>query len=43
MDNKLRETTKLCEEIMNRKRQVKGKPGHVVQIIRIKSGELTAR
>ena len=32
MDNKLRETTKLCVEIMNRKRQVKGKLGHVVQI-----------
>ena len=32
MDNKLRETTKLCVEITNRKRQVKGKLGHVVQI-----------
>ena len=32
MDKKLRETTKLCVEIMNCKRQVKGKLGHVVQI-----------
>ena len=32
MDKKLRETTNLCVEIMNRKRQVKGKLGHVVQI-----------
>ena len=32
MDKKLRETTKLCVEIMNRKQQVKGKLGHVVQI-----------
>ena len=32
MDNKLLETTKLCEEIMKRKRQVKEKLGHVVQI-----------
>ena len=32
MDSKLRETTNLREEIMNRKRQVKGKSGHVVQI-----------
>ena len=29
---KLRETTNLCVEIMNSKRQVKGKLGHVVQI-----------
>ena len=29
---KLRETTNLFVEIMNRKRQVKGKLGHVVQI-----------
>ena len=28
---KLREATNLCEEIMNSKRQVKGKLGHVVQ------------
>ena len=34
MDKKLRETTNLCEEIMNSKRQVKGKLGHVVQIWR---------
>ena len=27
MDKKLRETTNLCEEIMNSKRQVKGKLG----------------
>ena len=32
MDKKLRETTSLCVEIMNRKRQVKGKLGHLVQI-----------
>ena len=32
MDKKLRETTYLCVEIMNSKRQVKGKIGHVVQI-----------
>ena len=32
MDKKLRETTNLCVEIMNRKRQVMGKLGHVVQI-----------
>ena len=32
MDKKLRETTKSCVEIMNRKRQVKGKLCHVVQI-----------
>ena len=29
---KLRETTNLCVEIMNSKRQVKEKLGHVVQI-----------
>ena len=32
MDKKLRETTNLCVEIMNSKRQVKEKLGHVVQI-----------
>ena len=32
MDKKLRETTYICVEIMNSKRQVKGKIGHVVQI-----------
>ena len=32
MDKKLRETTKLCVEIMNSRRQAKGKLGHVVQI-----------
>ena len=32
MDKKLRETTNLCVEIINSKRQVKGKLGHVVQI-----------
>ena len=32
MDKKLRKTTYLCVEIMNSKRQVKGKIGHVVQI-----------
>ena len=31
MDKKLRETTNLFAEIMNCKRQVKGKLGHVVQ------------
>ena len=30
MNKKLRETTNLCVEIMNSKRQVKGKLGHVV-------------
>ena len=30
-DKKLRETTNLCIEIMNSKRQVMGKLGHVVQ------------
>ena len=30
MDKKLRETTNLCVEIMNSKRQVKEKLGHVV-------------
>ena len=32
MDKKLRETTHLCVEVMNSKRQVKGKLGHLVQI-----------
>ena len=32
MDKKLRETTNLGVEIMNSKRLVKGKLGHVVQI-----------
>ena len=33
MDKKLREITNLCVEIINRKkRQVKGKLGHVVQL-----------
>ena len=32
MDIKLHETTDLCVEIMNSKRQVKGKLGHVVEI-----------
>ena len=32
MDINLRETTNLGVEIMNSKRQVKGKLGHVVQI-----------
>ena len=32
MDEKLRETTNLCVEIMNSKRQVMGKLGHVLQI-----------
>ena len=32
MDTKLCETTNLCVKIMNSKRQVKGKLGHVVQI-----------
>ena len=31
MDKKLRETTNLSVEIMNSKRQVMGKLGHVVQ------------
>ena len=31
MDKKLREATNLCEEIMNSKRQVKEKLGHVVK------------
>ena len=30
MDKKLRETTDLCVEIMNSKRKVNGKLGHVV-------------
>ena len=32
MDKKLRETTNLCVEIMNNKRQVMGKLGYMVQI-----------
>ena len=32
MDKNLRETTNLCVEIMNSKRQVKRKLGHEVQI-----------
>ena len=32
MNQKLRETTNLCVEIMNSRRQAKGKRGHVVQI-----------
>ena len=32
MDKKLGETTNLCVEIINSKRQVKWKLGHVVQI-----------
>ena len=32
MDKKLRETTNLCVEIMNSKRQGKGKLAHVVEI-----------
>ena len=32
MDKKLGETTNLCVEIMNSRRQAKGKLGHVVQI-----------
>ena len=32
MDEKLRETTNLGREVMNSKRQIKRKPGHVVQI-----------
>ena len=32
MDQKVRETTNLCVEIMNSRRQAKGKRGHVVQI-----------
>ena len=32
MDKKLRETTNFCVEIMNSKRQVKGKLGHVEEI-----------
>ena len=31
MDTKLSETTNLCVEIINSKRQVNGKLGHVVQ------------
>ena len=32
MDKKLLETGSLCVELMNGKRQLKGKLGHVVQI-----------
>ena len=32
MNEKLRETTNLCVEMMNSKRQVKEKHGHVVHI-----------
>ena len=32
MTKTLRETTNVCVEIMNSKRQLKGKLGHVVQI-----------
>ena len=32
MDKKLREITYLCVEIINSRRQAKGKLGHVVQI-----------
>ena len=32
MDKELGKTTNLCVEIMNSKRQVMGKLGHVVQI-----------
>ena len=32
MDKKLGDTTNLCVEIMNSRRQAKGKLGHVVQI-----------
>ena len=32
VDKKLREITYLCVEIMNSRRQAKGKLGHVVQI-----------
>ena len=35
MDKKLRETTNLCVEIMNSKRQVKEKLDHVVHTIRV--------
>ena len=33
MGKKLRETPNLCVEIMNSERQVKKKPGHMVQIL----------
>ena len=33
MDEKLRETTNLCFEMMNSKRQVKDKRGHAVHIL----------
>ena len=32
MNEKLRETTNICVEMMNSERQVKEKHGHVVQI-----------
>ena len=32
MDKKLRETTKLCVEILNTRRRAKGELGHVVEI-----------
>ena len=32
MDKRLSETTNTCVQIMNSKRKVKGKLGHVVQI-----------
>ena len=32
MDKKLGETTNFCVEIMNSKKQVKGKRGHMIQI-----------
>ena len=35
MDKKLCETTNLCVEIMNSKRQVKGKLGQVQEQIRV--------
>ena len=35
MDTKLREINNLCVEIMNSKRQVRGKLGHVVQFSRL--------
>ena len=32
MDKRMRKTTNLCVEIMNRKQQVMGKLGHVEQV-----------
>ena len=32
MEKKLRETTNLCVEVMNSKRQIKWKLGHLAQI-----------